>query len=243
MGKEFAAQLPHFYKNLDEIWIMGRRKARLIGISEENPIPCRIFAGDFLENDVFEELEAALECEKPDLRMLVNGAGFGKIGTVAEIEEKEPLLQLDMLDINCKALTRMTLLCLPYFTQGSRILNLASAAAFCPQPSLSVYAATKAYVLSFSRALGAELEGKGIYATAVCPGPVDTEFFQVAGNLPNQFKRLAMAEPKKVVYKALQDSKKRKSVSIYGTCIKLAGLGAKVLPANVAIKLETMANR
>lgn len=243
MGKEFSKQLPHFYKNLDEIWIMGRRKAKLIEVSEKSPVPCRIFDGDLLESSVFEELKSAAACEKPDIRMLVNGAGFGKVGTVAEIEEKEPLLQLDMLDVNCKALTRMILLCLPYFTQGSRILNLASAAAFCPQPSLSVYAATKAYVLSLSRALGAELEGKGIYVTAVCPGPVNTEFFQVAGNLPNQFKCLAMAEPKKVVYKALQDSKKRKRVSIYGTCIKLAGFGAKILPANAAIKLETMANR
>lgn len=243
MGKEFSRQLPHFYKNLDEIWIMGRRKGLLISLIKESPVPCRIFDGDMLKSVVYEELKATLEWEKPDIRMLVNGAGFGKVGTVEEIEEKEPLMQLDMIDLNCRALTRMALLCLPYFTRGSRIINLASAAAFCPQPSLAVYAATKSYVLSFSKALGAELLHRGIYVTAVCPGPVNTEFFNVAGSLPNQFKNLAMAEADQVVHKALQDSRKRKSVSIYGPYIKAAGLGAKILPTSVAMKLEEMAGK
>lgn len=66
---------------------------------------------------------------------------------------------------------------LPYMKMGSRIINMASAAAFCPQPSFAVYAASKACVLSFSRALGQELREKSIYVTAVCPGPVETEFF------------------------------------------------------------------
>ena len=86
-----------------------------------------------------------------------------------------------MVDVNCRSLTRMTLLCLPFLRAGSRIVNLASASAFCPQPYFSVYAATKSYVLSFSRSLGEELRKKGIVVTAVCPGPVDTEFFKFSG--------------------------------------------------------------
>ena len=122
-----------------------------------------------------------METEKPDIRMLVNAAGFGKSGNAEDIRRKEAGCQSRMIDLNCRALTEMTFVCLPYMSAGSRILNIASAAAFCPQPGFAVYAATKAYVLSFSRALGEEVKNRRIYVTAVCPGPVDTEFFRNSG--------------------------------------------------------------
>ena len=99
--------------------------------------------------------------------MLVNAAGYGKIGNVSDIDLKE---QCGMVDLNCTALTRMTGICLPYLSKGSRIVNLASAASFCAQPGFCVYAASKAYVLRFSQGLAAELKKRGILVTAVCPG-------------------------------------------------------------------------
>ena len=104
--------------------------------------------------------------------LLVNAAGFGKTGTVEEIAKEDKKLQLRMIDLNCRGLTEMTCTCLPWMHKGTRIINLASAAAFCPQAKFAVYAATKSYVLSFSRSLAAELKEKGIFVTAVCPGPV-----------------------------------------------------------------------
>ncbi len=175
------------------------------------------------------------------MRMLVNAAGFGKMGTVTQIAGKEPGLQPEMIDLNCRALTRLTITCLPYLTRGSRIVNLASAAAFCPQPFFAVYAATKSYVVSFSRGLGAELEKEGIYVTAVCPGPVDTEFFDVSGKFPNKWKDAVMVPPEKVVHQALKDSRKKKPVSVYGMAMKAADLGAKILPHNLIVKVEIMA--
>ncbi len=115
---------------------------------------------------------------------------------------------------------------------NSRILQFASSAAFLPQPKFAVYAATKAFVLSYSRALGAELRGRGIYVTAVCPGPVDTEFFDIAettGQIP-LYKRLVMANPRKVVRKALTDSYMGRSVSVYGVAMKAFRVLCKVLP-------------
>lgn len=235
MGREFARQIPYFYRNLDEIWVIARRRDRLVSLSEEGMVPCRIFQGDLLKDDVYRELEQALTKEKPDIRMLVNAAGFGKTGRVEEIAHRQPGTQMEMIDLNCRALTRMTLLCLPFLKLGSRIVNLASAAAFCPQPSFAVYAATKSYVLSFSRALRAELKGQGIYVTAVCPGPVDTEFFDVSGRLPDMWKDIVMAKPQKVVKKALQDARKKKEVSVYGLAMKGARLGAKLLPHRAVI--------
>ena len=143
-----------------------------------------------------------------------------------------------MIDLNCKALTRMTLTCLPYMSVGSRILNLASAAAFCPQPGFAVYAATKSYVLSFSRALGAEVKQKSIYVTAVCPGPVDTAFFEVSGPTDSRLKEKVMVKAPQVVRRALLDARARKAVSVYGIPMKGAQIAAKLLPHALVLRLE-----
>lgn len=237
MGREFVRQLPYFYHNLDEIWIIARREEKLAALAHGSAVPCRIFAGDLCKGEIYQKLEHALKEETPDIRMLVNAAGFGKVGVVKKIAHREPSAQTAMIDLNCRALTRMTLICLPYLRLGSRVVNLASAAAFCPQPSFAVYAATKSYVLSFSRALGAELKRTGIYVTAVCPGPVATEFFDVSGKLPNKWKDAVMAKPDRVVKKALLDVRKKKEISVYGIAMKGAELGAKLMPHRVIMDL------
>ena len=121
----------------------------------------------YAERLYFEKLQRELDRRQADVRMLVNAAGYGKIGNVSDIDLKE---QCGMVDLNCTALTRMTGICLPYLSKGSRIVNLASAASFCAQPGFCVYAASKAYVLRFSQGLAAELKKRGILVTAVCPG-------------------------------------------------------------------------
>ena len=226
MGREFVRQLGYFYKNLDEIWVIARRKERLEALAKESRVPLRIFAGDLQKK------------KQPDLRMLVNSAGFGKSGSVEEILSEKFRIQTDMVDVNCRSLTRMTLLCLPFLRAGSRIVNLASASAFCPQPYFSVYAATKSYVLSFSRSLGEELRKKGIVVTAVCPGPVDTEFFKFSGKPQNILKKLTMAKAYRVVHQALKDCRSGKSVSVYGIPMKLTYFGTKLLPHGFLVRMQ-----
>lgn len=238
MGREFVRQLGYFYKNLDEIWVIARRKERLEALAKESRVPLRIFAGDLQKKKVYKELRDALEKEQPDLRMLVNSAGFGKSGSVEEILHEKFRIQTDMVDVNCRSLTRMTLLCLPFLRAGSRIVNLASASAFCPQPYFSVYAATKSYVLSFSRSLGEELRKKGIVVTAVCPGPVDTEFFKFSGKPQNILKKLTMAKADRVVHQALKDCRSGKSVSVYGIPMKLTYFGTKLLPYGFLVRMQ-----
>ena len=236
MGREFVKQIGHFYRSLDEIWVIARREERLKELQEKSVVPLRILDGDLLHRPVYMKLKKTLMEEKPDIRMLVNAAGFGKSGTVEDIWEEDKNIQLEMVDLNCIALSRMTFYCLPYLSEGSRILNLASAAAFCPQPSFTVYAATKAYVLSFSRGLGAELKEKGIVVTAVCPGPVDTEFFDVSGKTENPWKKLTMVKASNVVRKALLDTRSGKTVSVYGIPMKAAKVAAKLLPHDFILK-------
>ena len=237
MGREFVKQIGHFYRSLDEIWVIARREDRLKELQKQSVVPLRIFDGDLLHRPVYLRLKKALLTEMPDVRMLVNAAGFGKNGTVEEVLEEDKNIQLEMIDLNCIALSRMTFYCLPYMSEGSRILNLASAAAFCPQPSFAVYAATKSYVLNFSRGLGSELRKKGIIVTAVCPGPVDTEFFDVSGKTENPWKKMTMVKAPKVVRKALLDTRAGKSVSVYSVPMKGARAASKLLPHDLILKL------
>ena len=231
LGREFARQIPKLYQNLDEIWV-ARRAERLNELEMELKVPVRIFDGDLNQDYIYKKLGIALGKSHANVRMLVNAAGYGKIGTFCEYGWKE---ETGMVDLNCRSLTRMTALCLPYMHCGSRIVNLSSAAAFGPQPGFAVYAATKSYVYSLSMALGRELKGSGIYVTAVCPGPVDTEFFDHTGKEVASVKKKFRADAKDVVRKALIDSVRGKKISVYGLPMKAAWVASKIVPDSVIV--------
>ena len=239
MGKEFVRQIERFYRELDEIWVIARSEKNWKRSRKPQDLYPDL-AGDMEEDLVYKQVKNRLENQNPDIRMLVNAAGFGKTGTIEEIAKEDRKLQLRMIDLNCRGLTEMTCTCLPWMHKGTRIINLASAAAFCPQAKFAVYAATKSYVLSFSRSLAAELKEKGIFVTAVCPGPVDTPFFEVSGKLPGGMKEAVMADPVQVVKQALIDAKYKKEVSVYGTAMKGAEAATKVLPHGMILKAMSM---
>ena len=112
MGKEFVRQIERFYKELDEIWVIARSEKKLEEIKKSHKIYIRIFAGDMEEDLVYKQVKNRLENQNPDIRMLVNAAGFGKTGTVEEIAKEDKKLQLRMIDLNCRGLTEMTCTCL-----------------------------------------------------------------------------------------------------------------------------------
>lgn len=235
MGREFARQIEILYNDLDELWIIARRKERLEELKSQLKKNVRIFVGDLQGDEIYEEIKSNLKTMNPDVKILVNAAGFGKVGTVEEIACKD---QEDMIHLNCIALVHMTKLCIPHMTEGSRVINLASASAFCPQPGFSVYAATKSLVLSFSRSLREELTGQGITVTAVCPGPVETEFFNISGKKENNgMKDSVTAKPEKVVEKALKDAEKRKALSVYGLSMKTCRVATKLIPHGIVLKV------
>ena len=160
IGREFVRQLEYFYKDLDEIWVIARREERLEQLRKEVNVPLRIFAGDLQKKHVYRQFYTELCQWHPNIRMLVNAAGFGKSGTFSEIAEKGKRIHTDMIDLNCTALIRITQMTLPYMKMGSRIINMASAAAFCPQPSFAVYAASKAMCFKFFTCSGTRIKRK-----------------------------------------------------------------------------------
>ena len=177
IGKEICFALQDRIPAIQEFWLFSRRKESLQEVEEQLFRPVRLFSWDLTKEEYFQKYEDLLRKENPEILFLVNAAGFGKLGRVTEIPVEE---QLKMLDLNVKALTAFTLKSLEYMGSSSRIIQMASAAAFLPQAEFSVYAATKSYVYSFSLSLREELRNTGVGLTVVCPGPVDTPFFAVA---------------------------------------------------------------
>lgn len=227
MGREFARQIAARYSKFDEIWLIARRTERLEEVAAEIKLTSRIISLDLSSMDELAALNELLMENAPDIKLLVNCAGYGKSGSFEELEYSE---QLGMIDVNCRALTAVTKMCLPYISQNSRIIELASAAAFMPQPDFAVYAATKAYVLSFSKALNKELKPRKVTVTAVCPGPVDTEFFDISGKNVKPLKKLDMAKPENVVEQAIKDAALGNELSIYGRAMKFAHVAGRFLP-------------
>lgn len=236
MGKEAVIQIADRFGGLDEIWAIARREERLRNLKRQLPVPLRILPLDLTEEDDLNTLRKELKGHTPDVKILINSAGYGKIGKVGDLSLTD---ESGMVRLNCEALCAVTHLVLPYMSDHSRIIQFASSAAFLPQPKFAIYAATKSFVLSYSRALNAELKPRDISVTAVCPGPVRTEFFDIAettGHVP-LYKKLTMADPKKVVRLALRDSMMGKSVSVYGPLMKAFSLLCKIVPHDILLKV------
>ncbi len=235
MGREAAFQLADRYGAIEEIWLAARRGELLEELDGRFPAKIRCFKIDITDSNQRKALEEALRVHQPDVKFLVNAAGFGKIGNVTDIAPED---ESGMIRLNCEALCAITRIVLPYMSRNSRILQFASASAFIPQAGFAVYAATKAFVLSYSRGLNAELGSREIVVTAVCPGPVDTEFFEVAetGKKMPAYKRLVMAKPERVVKTALRDSAAGKTVSVHGVPMKAFMLMCKIVPHDVMLK-------
>lgn len=234
MGREFVRAIDK-EEQLDELWIIARRRERLEELSGELRTRTRILTWDLLEKSSFEEYKALLEAEKPEVATLCNVAGFGRF---AQFTEKPLEDNLAVIDLNDKAVVAMTQLTLPYMHRGARVINLDSLSAFQPVPYQCIYGASKAFIFSFSRALNVELEPRGIRVMAVCPGWVKTEFFDHAVTDNGAVTHFdVLWEPADVVKKALKDYKKGKDVSILGHQVRRQVFLVKHLPHRLVMKI------
>ena len=235
MGREFVRQLSGYIQP-DEIWAIARRKSALEELAAETAIPVRPIVLDLGKESSFEEFSALLAQSQPEVELLVNAAGFGKFGDFDAIPLEN---DLSMIDLNCKALVAMTRICLPYMHRGSRILQLDSLSAFQPVPYITTYGATKAFVLSYTRACNAELKPRGIRMMAMNPAWVKTEFFNHAFQTNDRVQYFNYVyEAKDVVATGLKDLyKSKKDISIHGLPVKLQVLGVKILPHKLVMKV------
>jgi len=231
MGREFAKAVDKTY-DLDELWVVARRAERLESLKDECRTPIRTLAWDLSAPENLRAYKTLLEEEKPEIRILVNAAGYGLFGTAEDLDVDN---QLGIVTLNDAALSAICLYSLPYMQSGDAIINLGSNSSWQPVPYMTVYAASKAYVLSFSRALGRELKSRGIHVMCVCPGWIKTEFFDRAkhDDTIRYFDRWYTSE--QVVERAMKDLKKKKTVSIKGFPVRMQVRLVKHLPVSLVM--------
>jgi uncharacterized protein len=224
LGAEFARQC---VKRGEALALLARRRDRLEQLRDRIGGDVTIFAADLSLPGAPADLLAQMEAQGLLIETLINNAGFGLGGRFGA---QPPERLTEMINLNVRALTELSRLVLPGMIARRRgaILNVASTAAFQPGPNMAVYYATKAYVLSLTEALHQELKGTGIKVTALCPGPVATEFFdvaQVTGFLPK-----IAADASGVVRAGLKALDRNQAIVVPGVSNKLMTQSHRILP-------------
>ncbi len=229
LGRTFAAEIDR-RGLVDEIWAVARRENRLDELAASLHTPVRKITLDLAQGDSTAVIASLLAEELPDVRVLVNAAGFGKIGNYSDLTQAE---NDGMIDVNIRALVNVTVAVLPYMSRGGRLFQIASSASFQPLPGLNVYAASKAFVLRYTRALRWELHGRGILVTAVCPGWIKTEFISVAQDTKNRRavrKFPLMLKPETVVKASFAANSAHLAVATCAPHTLIQRLGTKIVP-------------
>lgn len=252
MGKEFALQIAKKY-DYDQLWLVARRKDKLEELTNQinnekgtelaKPIVLDLSGKkgvDFFKN-LLEEEDRFLRRIDSSLciGLLINNAGFGTYGPFDDTDTER---EMDMVELNCTSLTGMCGIALPYLKKDSVIINTASLAAFMPLGNFAVYGATKAFVLSFSVALAAELKSKGIKVCALCPGSVSTEFANIASEGVRKEVK-GGHDPVKVVSHCLKKAFSGKTIAILYPKWKFTAFLSRIVSRNLVAKYTFKYNK
>ena len=235
MGRDLLLALEKEYQ-FDEIWAIARREDRLKELQSLVKTKIRPVPLDLTLEESYEKYKMLLENEKPNVKLLLNCSGFGQFGHIENVPLKDTM---KMIDLNCKGYAAMTEITLPYMQRGAKILMLDSMSAFQPVPYITTYGATKAFVMSYSRALSAELKPRGIFVMIICPGWIKTEFFDTAfktngDEAVNYYNRLYTSE--EVAKQTIKDLRKGKELSVLGFLNRWQARLVKVLPVKMVMK-------
>jgi short-subunit dehydrogenase len=218
--------------------LVARRAAQLKSMADAieergRPRP-RVIVADLTERDAVDRIDAELREIGEEPNFVVNNAGFGLVGTAADLDRAA---QLGMVDLNVRVLTDLSLRFTDTLARHKGgILNVASIAGFMPGPNMAVYHATKAYVLSFSEALHRELAPRGIRVTALCPGPVETEFQARSGMPHDYFPRFMARSAERVARQGYDGLMRGKRVVIPGFDNWLAAMLPRFVPRALTLR-------
>ena len=232
-----------FARNGYDLLLVARRADALEAVAGrlegEFNISAATFAADLADPGAPGRISDFCANEKLASDVLVNNAGLGYRG---EFGETDVARQLNIVDVNIRALTHLTGLFLPQMMlrRSGKILNLASTAAFQPGPLMSVYYASKAFVLSFSQALSEELRNSGVTVTALCPGPTKTEFAGVAEMESSRLFAAAVVDAASVAEFGYQAMIAGKRVAIPGVMNKIVAQANRFAPRIVVTKFARL---
>lgn len=236
LGREIARQIEDVFPEIECYWLVARRADQLESLSISLPGKTTVCLPlDLCDAMSFVALQERLTAEKAEVSLLVNCAGCGCLGRLGEMDTAS---QTRMIDLNVRALTAITNIVIPYMPEGGRILNVSSIASFCPNPRMTVYSSTKAYVSSFTIGLSEELRRRKVTVTAVCPGPMATDFLSLAGitGHSSTFEFLPYCDQVQVAGGALRAAKAGRTIYTPKLFYKLYRVLAKVTPAKLLVK-------
>ncbi len=237
LGTEYAKAVNKMRQDIDEIWLIARREDKLKEVAALLNKKVRTLKCDITNKDCINEYVSLLKSENAEVKLLINNAGFGKLGYFYEISTED---NAGMIRLNCEALTVMASVTLPFMKENSEIINTCSIASFAPNSRMAVYSSTKAYVMSFSRALRQELKDRKINVLSVCPGPMETEFLSLAGigkGDSKTFDTLPRDNAQKVAEHSLKASLKKKAVFADHIFYKFYRFASKILPTSIVMKI------
>lgn len=236
LGVKFLEAVIHRYPQLDEYWIIARRKERLeklAGVYKDKKIvPIEADLGD---EKSFDKISERLEKDKPHVKVLINNAGYVKSGMFSDMRQEDIL---SMIAVNVKGMTMIQKTFLPYMGKGSFTVITCSVSSFAPVPCQTVYSATKKYIYYFGKALREELLEKEINVLLLCPGNMDTEMNpkgqQSHGRKIN---RLPFLDMEILTAKALEKAEKGKGVYTPGTFYKFYRVVSRIFPSLWLMKI------
>ncbi len=229
-----------FAPDADELVLVARREDALEEVAREltdaHGITAHIIPQDLADPEAPRALFERLATDGTTVDVVVNNAGFGARGTVAELPLER---QLDMVQVNVTALTHLTRLFLPGMLDRRRggVLNVASTAAFQPGPNMAVYYATKAYVLSFTEGLAEEVRGTGLTVTCLAPGPTETRFAERAGTEGTWLTALGEMDATDVARAGYEGFRAGKTLVVPGLTNKIGALGVRFVPRALVRKV------
>jgi uncharacterized protein len=234
-----AALADEFARHGHALVLVARREPQLQAVADAvekhgHPRP-RVMTADLAEAGAAGSIDAQLRAAGLDVQFLVNNAGFGLMGPATKLDRNE---QLAIVDLNARALTELSLRFVDSMARHKGgILNVASVASFMPGPGMAVYHATKAYVLSFSEALHQELKPRGVRVTALCPGPVETEFQARAGMPSDYFPPMLARSAERVAREGYDGLMANRRVVVPGSHNRVAALLPRLLPRGFMLSI------
>ena len=233
-----AALARVFARNGHEVALVARREKEMVLLATELAVSAKykphVITADLQRSDAPARIAHELLGRGLEPAIVVNNAGFGLHGPAADIDRGE---QLAMIDLNVRALTDLSLRWIDGIVKHrGGILNVASVAGFLPGPGMAVYYASKSYVLSFTEALGRELAPKGVRVTALCPGPVQTEFQKRAGISGKSTGRLLARTPEAVAQAGYDGLMAGKRLVIPGFGNRVVSFLPRLLPRGMVLQ-------
>ena len=248
LGTQFARYIDKNEQDIDIIYLIARRKDRLEALARELKKRVCIAAFDATNDEAASRFHNTLYADGAIVDIFINCIGYAKIGNYAAVSTSETM---HMIDTDVKAAVRMTLCVLPFMRENGRLMQICSTAAFQPLQHMNVYAASKAFLYSYTRALRMELLPRGIIVTAVCPWWIrDTEFISVATNNDNN-KNVASSvrnfyftqDSKSVVRRAMRANRIGFAVSTPGVMCTLHRIFCKLVPKQMMMYIWEIMRR